>query len=186
MSYEVPEIEPAAFTVGDTLQFRKSFADYKASEGWALSYQLRNAAAAISINASTYNVHDFEVLVAASATASYTAGTYAWAAYVTKASERHEVGRGTMVLQPNLAAAGAADRRSHVKKVLDAIEAVVEGRATKDQQEYAIAGRSLVRTPIADLLKLRDRYKAEYASELAGERINLGLRGRKRILTRFA
>ena len=55
----------------------------------------------------------------------------------------------------------------HVRRVIDAIEAVIERRATKDQKSYSIDGRSLERTPIDELLLLRDRYRAEWQRLLA-------------------
>jgi hypothetical protein len=74
-----------------------------------------------------------------------------------------------MRVKPNLLAPGA-DGRSFVKQALDAIEAVLAKRATKDQERYVIevngSRRELWRTPIGDLLKLRDRYRAEYNAEL--------------------
>lgn len=57
------------------------------------------------------------------------------------------------------------DVTTHATKVLAAIEAVIEGRATVDQQSYTIEGRTLQRTPMQDLLLLRDRYKREVAQE---------------------
>jgi hypothetical protein len=68
---------------------------------------------------------------------------------------------------PDPASQGAGqDPRSHARKTLDAIEAVVEGRATKDQQAYTIGGRSLQRMPIKDLMYFRGVYRAEvYAEE---------------------
>jgi hypothetical protein len=59
--------------------------------------------------------------------------------------------------------------------VLDAIEAIIEKRSTKDQDSYSIQGRSLGRTPIADLILLRDRYRAEWVREQRAERIRNGL-----------
>ena len=54
---------------------------------------------------------------------------------------------------------------SHAEKVLAAIEAALERCASTDQMNYSIEGLSLARTPIADLLTLRDRYKAEVVRE---------------------
>lgn len=54
---------------------------------------------------------------------------------------------------------------SHARTVLAAIEAVIERRATLDQQRYTIDGRSLDRTPLPDLMEMRRRYKAEVANQ---------------------
>jgi hypothetical protein len=48
-------------------------------------------------------------------------------------SEVYEVDRGTIVLLPRYDQAAAYDDRSHARKMLDAIEAVLESRASADQ-----------------------------------------------------
>ena len=45
------------------------------------------------------------------------------------------------------------DPRAHAEKVLEAIEAVIEKRATKDQESYTIKNRSLARTGSTPLLQ---------------------------------
>ena len=49
---------------------------------------------------------------------------------------------------------------SHEEKVLSAIEAVLEGRATRQETEYSIAGRSLKLMSIKELTDAREYYKA--------------------------
>lgn len=73
-----------------------------------------------------------------------------------------EAGVVTVVADLAQVAAGH-DARRHAEKVLEAIEAVIEGRASKDQQSYTIGNRSLVRTPLAELTQLRREYRAEVA-----------------------
>jgi hypothetical protein len=58
-----------------------------------------------------------------------------------------------------------SEQRTHAKRVLDAIEAVLENRANLDQQSYTVEGKRLDRTPISELLKLRREYQAEYNLE---------------------
>jgi hypothetical protein len=61
--------------------------------------------------------------------------------------------------------------------------AVIEGRATRDQERYRINNRELQRTPISDLIRLRDRYREEARRERAAAK-GQSLLGR-RVLTRF-
>jgi hypothetical protein len=68
---------------------------------------------------------------------------------------------------------------------LDAIEATIEGRASKDQESYSIQGRSLARTPIADLILLRGKYKAEYVQMQRAEKLRNGLGHGGNIKVRF-
>jgi hypothetical protein len=48
--------------------------------------------------------------------------------------------------------------------VLDAIEAVIENRATLDQQEYTIGSRHLKRMTAAELIEFRDKYRGLVAA----------------------
>jgi hypothetical protein len=183
---DIATTEPMELTPGVTIKWRREdlTADFPAGGGWALVYKLRNATHAIDIAAAA-DGDAFQVTVAAATSAAYKAGTYNWIALVSKAGEVYEVGRGTMKVLVDLSVTGGADARSHVKRTLDAIEAVIERRATVDQMSYSIAGRQLGRTPIADLLKLRDKYRSEYAAELGAEAIAAGRSPKRRILTRF-
>ncbi len=172
------ETEPTTFIVGDRLAWKRTDlgTDY-APASYALQYsaRLESTATEITITAGESG-SDYVVEVAAATTAVYTAGIYHWQAYIVRSSdsERITVDSGTFEVKANRDAA-ATDPRGHVKKVLDAIEAIIEKRASKDQESYSIQGRSLGRTPIADLILLRDRYRAEYVREQRAERIRNGL-----------
>ena len=109
---------------------------------------------------------------ASSTTTGYAVGDYVWEAYITKtsSSNRIMVDSGRTSITENLANTNA-DLRSHAKKVLDALEAVIENRATMDQSSMSIAGRSLSRMSVDELLTFRNRYKAEYLKEIKLARI---------------
>jgi hypothetical protein len=172
------ETEPTTFIVGDRLAWKRTDlgTDY-APASYALQYsaRLESTATEITITAGESG-SDYIVEVAAATTAVYTAGIYHWQAYIVRSSdsERITVDSGTFEVKANRDAA-ATDPRGHVKKVLDAIEAIIEKRSTKDQDSYSIQGRSLGRTPISDLILLRDRYRAEWVREQRAERIRNGL-----------
>ncbi len=181
----IPTTEPTQVTAGDTIQWKKTVADYPASEGWTLSYALLNASNKITISTSASG-SDHSVTVAAATSASWVAGTYQWQSYVTNGSgERHNVGAGTVTILPNFASKTASDQRSWVKRTLDNVEAVIENRATVDQMAYTIEGRSLQRMAIAELLTFRDRFAAMYKQELAAENLGNGLSGKNRIYVRL-
>lgn len=171
---------PLEIISGDTVQWTRNFTDYPASSSWVLTYVLINSTHKISITAAASGA-DHLVTLAAAVTAAYNAGTYDWQAYVTKTTERYKVDSGIIVVKPNFATATTYDARSHAKKVLDAIEAVIEGRATVDQEEYTIGNRSLRRTPLEDLMKFRKQYQAEYSILLNQEKIANGIALRNRI-----
>lgn len=162
MTAPVPTTEPSELRAGVTWQWTRELPDYPAS-AWTLKYWFKKTGATganLSLTA-TASGDTHSVSVVAATTAAYTAGDYTWVAIVTAGAESHEVDHGTFKLLPRYDAAANLDDREHARIVLDAIEAVIEGRATKDQQEYSIGSRMLKRTPIKDLLELRDKYRAE-------------------------
>ena len=180
---EIPTQEPAVIAAGDTAKWRRSLPAYPASAGWTLSYTLVRAATRITFSASADG--DLHLVnVPASTTTAWTAGTYTWRAQVSKAGEVYTISTGTLSIRPNFAT--ATDGRSHARKVLDGIEAVIEGRATSEVGEYQIAGRSLKYIPIPELLALRDKYRAEVLREDAAERTARGLPDQRRTYVRFA
>lgn len=186
MAYTVPELEPASVTAGDLVTWSRSFADFSAAEGWVLSYALTSPSALITISASTYQASQFLVSVAKATTANWMAGTYAIQGYVTNGNSRHLVYTGTIKIQPNLAAASSGyDNRSHAKKCLDAIETVLEARASKTIQNWSGLEQSFSLIATADLLTMRDRYLTEYKSEQAAERVAQGLGNRRNVFVRF-
>jgi hypothetical protein len=175
--------EPREARAGLTWEWERELSDYPAGT-WTLKYwfkQLAAVGARFSITA-TASGTKHAISVAAATTVAYTAGDYSWSAVVTAGSQAFEVDRGVLKLLPRYDADAALDDRSHARTVLDAIEAVIENRATKDQEEYSIAGRSLTRTPIAELLALRDKYKAEVQRETLEENARNGIQGGKLVV----
>lgn len=173
--------EPTDIVAGTTLAFTKSLADYPASSGWALSYVLVNAAGRQTFNASAAG-SDFAVTVAASTTQDWAAGTYSLQGFVTKSGETFTVVNTTMKVLPNVVTgSGGVDTRSHAKKVLDALEALLEGKASQDQKSLTIAGRSISRMDVKDLLDWRDKYRAEVAKEAQANDVAAGKAPRNRI-----
>jgi hypothetical protein len=104
-------------------------------------------------------------------TGSWAPGHYSYSLRVTDGTDTHEIEAGMLEVRPDLAQAAASfDGRAHAEKVLSSIEAVIEGRATRDQDSYRINNRELRRTPISQLLKLRDVYRHEVAQIKARRR----------------
>lgn len=181
----IPDIEPTSVVSGDTIKFTKSLADYPATL-WDLIYEFRGKSQHTVICGKSGDAHTFSVPKTDSA--NWNPGEYWWQAHAIRISdgERYTVVKGRLVIEPNLADADVvADYRSHVKKVLDAIEATIEGNATKDQLAYTIAGRTLQRVPPNDLKAFRDSYKLEYEQELAKEKDARGETSGRRVLVRF-
>jgi len=182
----IAQTEPATLTAGDRWRWQRDLSDYPAGT-WTLTYALRNANSAIDITAgASGTTHDIDE--SAATTADYAPGDYVWQAYVSDGTSRYQVGSGRVTVAVNFAAAGVTDGRSHARVMLDYIEARLEGRASTealDTLSYSIAGRSLSRMSLADLLPLRDKYRAEVQREEQAERVARGLESGRQIRVRF-
>lgn len=174
-SENIPTREPREIVIGTTVKWTREFYDYPASE-YTLTYYFRGAGEGFDA-AATPDGDAFAVTVAAATTAEMTAGAYYWQAVATKDGEKFFVASGETQAVASLAAvnsATAVDGRSEAKKTLDAIDAMLKGKATLDQQEYTIAGRNLRRIPVADLAKLRETYARIVARERRRARVRRG------------
>lgn len=165
------DLFPPRLTAGLTFRHAVVQAAYPAPD-WALSAVLRGPGAYTLQAEGEGAAHRFHV--AANVTGEWLHGTYAYSLRASRGAEIVELASGTIEIAPDLALMTAGhDARSHVERVLAAIEAVLEKRATLDQERYRINNRELWRTPIPELLRLRDRYRAELARLRSAKRGDL-------------
>jgi hypothetical protein len=172
-------------TAGDTLDFTTAVPDYLASAGWTLKYRLapRVSGAAIDIT-SAADGDDHRVTATAATTAAWAAGFYGWSAYVEKAAERYTVDTGELQIRAASATiAAGTDNRSHVRKMLDAVRALLEGKT--DVVEYTINGRSMKKMSMAELRVLENQYSNAVASEDAAANLANGIRPGGKLYVRF-
>lgn len=156
---------PSKLSAGTTINIPLAISAYPAPT-WSLTLYLRGPHF-IDMSASSDGV-SHRIAKTPAETETWPPGRYWWVLRATDGVSIEDVADGSVEIAPNLALTNAPyDGRSHARKVLDAIEAVIEGRATRDQQSYSINNRSLQRTPLADLLTFRAKYRAEVAKEEA-------------------
>lgn len=185
---DIAEGEPARVVAGDTWMWQRSdlAADYPPAE-WTLTYALLREGDATTTKTITASESGdtYGITVAHGTTAAYAAGTWHWQAYMTRTSDsaRVTLDKGLLIVEAN--AATAADPRSHARRMLDAIEALLENRATKDVNSYSIAGRSLTKMSPQELMQWRDTYRREVNSEIASERARKGLADGSTYAVRF-
>lgn len=181
---ETPTTEPTSIIAGDSVTWKKTLADFPASAGWVLSYALRGPAAIDIIAAAEGDDH--LVSKAPDVTTLWAAGFYAWTAIVTLAGQRYTVDQGNVeILADPVTATGVVDQRPHCKRVLDAIEAVLEGKASRDQQEYEIDGVRISRMDIDKLLRWRSTYRVEWQAWQRKQQVAKGKSNGNRVLVRF-
>lgn len=175
-----PQKEPSTLVLGDYWAWKRDdLADTYPIGSYALTYEFHNDSGGGGTNKFTLTAIEandtYYIEAASSSTTAYAVGDYIWEAYITKTadSNRVMVDSGRTTISQNLADTNA-DLRSHAKKCLDAIEAVLENRANIDQSSMSIAGRSLSRMSFDELKNFRDYYKTEYLKEIKLARIRNG------------
>lgn len=177
-------------TAGDTLDFLDTVAGYPAGTGWTLKYRLvprftTPTQTPVELTGADEGT-DYRVQAGPAVTALWVPGVYTFARWLEKTGARLSLGTGEVEILADPATAVAGyDQRTHPRKALEAIEAVLEGRASLDQEEYTINGRSLKRTPVVELYKMRERYRAEVATEDAAAALAVGAGVGRRFRVRF-
>jgi hypothetical protein len=142
------------------LSFRAviELAEYPTSV-WSMSLHLRGPAV-IDLTA-VVDGATFVFSADAATTADWAPGRYWFTLRAEGGGQVQEAGTGEIEVIPDLTAQTAGyDGRTPNEIGYAAITAVLQKRATQDQQKYVINNRELWRTPMADLLKLAAFYKA--------------------------
>src|SRR5258708_5060260 len=167
-----------ALIAGDTWDWTTAVDGYPATDGWTLKYYLTPRLAGTQIVLSAATASDgisYRVQVSPGTSAAYASGTYDWRARVEKTGAEVTVDQRSVVIQAKVAGLTSSDNRSHARRVLDAIEALIETKGAADVIEYSIGNRSIKKMTTAELLPWRDRYRWEVADEKARDRIADGL-----------
>lgn len=158
------KIMPMNVIAGDTFKIEDiSISDYLSTE-YTLCLSIRGKTP--SNHTATSNpdgTYTFNILH--TSTKNWYPGSYRYVLYVDKSTEQYTIETGAVEIIQRVDLSNKTDQRSYAKRVLDAIEATIENRATSDQQAYTINGRSLTRIAIQELLKLREYYKELVAKE---------------------
>lgn len=157
MSAQIPDEAPTIFSAGETVKFRRSFADFPASEGWSYSFHMNGATATLHRDGIA-NGQAFTVTINPSD--ALPEGAYRYIERIAKDGEVHTVGSGVVEVELDLATAPAGATLTHAERTLQVIEKVIEGRLPVDLQQYTIAGRVVTKIPIEQLLRMRGTYKA--------------------------
>lgn len=171
---------PSQIVTGSTVIFTRSYSDFPSSE-WELSYHLRGTGA-LDVVADPLPDGSFEVTLIASTGPGPTplvVGKYFYQAYVTNLSDSTDkrlVDNGTVEILIDLSDTGITtyDGRSVAEIMVEAIDAVMTKKATRDQASYTIGQRTLVRIPPDQLLQWRKYYAAIVSNEAIQRRVAAG------------
>lgn len=134
----------------------------------------------------------WQVELTSQVTAAMVAGDWSLQVVATVDGELHTLRRGSLRVRQSLAftgVPGAFDDRSQAERDLAAIEEAIRALVA-GAQEYQIGalgqgGRKVRRADLAELIKWRDRLKAEVMREKRAEMIAAGLGDPRKLYVRF-
>lgn len=174
MARAVPWGVPTDLVAGDSWAWNVRLPEFPPSEGWSVVFSFggqdnnQDVQAAVSPNGLHYEVRQGPAF-----SEDLSPGPRIVAGYATKGTEGqpdHERFRfytGTVRVHANL---DQVDQQlPFARRALQAIEAAMEGRLTKDLESFQIAGRTINKIPIAELRKLRGFYRAELNRKARGK-----------------
>lgn len=160
MSYTtvLPNI-PRKMTAGESVSWSVSLSDFPASAGWVITYTLVKSDTRIQI-VSTASGDSHLVEIPFATTAGYAAGEYHYQAHVSNTVERYQVGEGVIEILPDFATKTTGhDGRSWLEIAIDALEAAIEGRASKTQLQQAVNGVQVQHMSLGDQIEALGRLK---------------------------
>lgn len=161
MSPIIPDREPTQFVSGDTLIWNRSVPDYPATDGWTLKYAFRGVG---KFDAEAVALGSGYAITVASTDTAVAPGLYEWIAWVENTAtpvEKHTVGSGRVIVQPQLSTITDASRQQHAERMLPLIEAQLEQLAASPIETYTIEQQTTVRRKITELHGLRAQYLGE-------------------------
>lgn len=144
---DIPSNEPTSVRAGVRWDWTRDLTpDIDASAGWTLTYYFKKLDGTQNFSvAAVASGKAFSIAQTGAQTQAKIAGDYSWVAEAVNGTDIREVDSGKMTVLPRYDAAANLDDRSHARKVLDAIKAVIEARATPTQRElvgFTIGSRS--------------------------------------------
>lgn len=175
---------PERMIAGDTLKvdFAGLANDYPVAAGNAVAVLFVPIAGGTPESIAASDGSDqWSLIVPAATSDGWVPGLYRWAVRVTNGGEKVTANSGTIYVDPDPADT-SVDARSHARKVLDALDATIEGRASQTDLETTFDdGRAIKRLSHKELVDMRKIYAGKVSAE---ERSAKG-QGFGRIVTRL-
>lgn len=164
---------PERVTRGDTVQFILDLPDYRPAGGWVATWSAVQSDDVARITASD-NLDGRHFFAAApTETEGWAAGLYRYQVRVVGAGASHPIESGRVEVLENFAlidAGAGLDVRSHNERVVDALRAMMEGKASVDQASLSVDGQSLSRYSFTELRELLATYEWRLRQERNQER----------------
>lgn len=163
---EIPDV----INAGDSLEFTIKATNYVGTEltyadGYTAYLILNNDSNSYSATSTADTTTGYLFQVASNITSGWTAGNYNSAIYIDNGANRYPVSRKFIEVKPDLFTSGAYDSRSTAMQIRDALEAAILGQASSNQLSMSIAGRSISRMSLEELIVAKKKYDGFVQSE---------------------
>lgn len=150
---------------GDTWDWTLTLSDFPPSV-YTLKYFFSGAGKTLLIVATSPDGSSFNVHATPAQTSPLPAGTYQWSVAAFKGTDRTLVDKGEVeIVADTFIATGQEETRSWVKITLDNLQAVLQGRAGRVEQEYQINGRMLRLMTLKELIEAEGIFTARFRRE---------------------
>jgi hypothetical protein len=168
--------EPSEFAAGDTLSFSRRLADYPASQGWSLLYELRGGSQAIEfVSAADGDAH--VMVVSKDTTAAWLPGDYVMAGFAVNAGQglRQQIYYGDLLVGANLpVTAGNEPQLTLAQEMIAKYELVMKAKAGDDLARSAVGDTGFWFLTPAQLREEWGYWKTVRRQEVAAERAKAG------------
>lgn len=173
--------EPTELAQGESVKWRRRLVDYLPTE-YDGQYRFRALSCdgvGADVDCTAYG-DQFEATITSAQTSLMSMGIYEVQLWLTSKSDANDV-RQVDTFQVEIRKGftegdlQSVDTRTTAKQILDAIDAMLIGKATADQMEFTIetqvGRRQLKRIPMAELIQARTYYAGVVAREIQAERL---------------
>ena len=176
---------PKEITAGFTVEWSEAPSGYPSSSYTLAATLIEKSTGTKSTITAVADGDGFAFTIPAATSAGYTSGDYRLYLYAVSGAEKYLIGQQDVTIKPNpLTATG--DIRDHVKKMLDAINATLEGRASQEYASMSIDGKSITQMDPDTLLRLRAYYVNEYRKLQNADRIANGKQPLNKVFTKLS
>lgn len=156
---------PSTIESGTSLEYFRTFSLYPADDGWTAKLFLVGRTQKVVDAVPDGARHKFPLTAAI--TAALGAGGCKWTERAYKGEDVKTVERGSIEITPDPATL-LGDQRPKEEIWLEAIEAKIGGRLTKDQESIQIDGIAIVHIPIERCFEIRTWLQAAIAQSRGG------------------
>lgn len=182
MSVAIATSPPATVTAGDKVDFTVSPGEFTSSGGYSPVFVFRSddGSRRYVVNGTDYG-SDFRITAASDVTRTWAAcfGQFTVFTQLSDGTDRRTLIAGRMEIRPDPASTDTVDLRSSNRRILDAITARIEGRASSDIQSISISGQSIARMSLDELIRAQTIFRAKVdAEEIKADTTGRKARGR--------